>query len=176
MSLFHFLLALAVILAGSSARAAPLTLEQALQQAVQSYPALAAQQARMAAARYAAIPAAELPDPKLAFGIDNLPISGPDAFSLTRDFMTMQRIGISQEVPNADKRRARHDAAEARLAQAPDDADAQWLLLQALYGQIVRNNRGDRDRFTRAAEAYITAGGANALLATEWLKAVPAFF
>ena len=65
---------------------------------------------------------------------------------------------------------------EARLAQAPDDADAQWLLLQALYGQIVRNNRGDRDRFTRAAEAYITAGGANALLATEWLKAVPAFF
>ena len=65
---------------------------------------------------------------------------------------------------------------EARLAQAPDDTDAQWLLLQALYGQIVRNNRGDRDRFKAAAQAYITAGGANALLATEWLKAVPAFF
>jgi hypothetical protein len=65
---------------------------------------------------------------------------------------------------------------EARLAQVPDDTDAQWLLLQALYGQIVRNNRGDRDRFKAAAQAYITAGGANALLATEWLKAVPAFF
>jgi outer membrane protein TolC len=124
MSLFSFSLTLAVILAGSSACAAPLTLEQALQQAVQSYPALAAQQARMDAARYAIIPAAELPDPKLAFGIDNYPISGPDAFSLSRDFMTMQRIGISQEVPNADKRRARHDAAEARLAQAGTEQQA----------------------------------------------------
>ena len=62
---------------------------------------------------------------------------------------------------------------EAWLKRTPDDKEAQWLLLQALYGQLVRNNRGDRDRFTRAAEAYITSGGANAALAAEWLKALP---
>ena len=62
---------------------------------------------------------------------------------------------------------------EAWLKRTPDDTQAQWLLLQALYGQLVRNNGGDRDRFTRAAEAYITSGGANAALAAEWLKALP---
>lgn len=62
---------------------------------------------------------------------------------------------------------------EAWLKRTPGDKEAQWLLLQALYGQLVRNNRGDRDRFTRAAEAYIASGGANAALAAEWLKALP---
>lgn len=61
---------------------------------------------------------------------------------------------------------------ERRLARAPDDVDAQWLLLQALYGQIVRTDRGDRDRFRSAAQAYIAAGGAHAALAAEWSRAL----
>jgi len=36
--------------------------------------------------------------------IDNLPINGPDQFSLTRDFMTMSRIGVMQEFTRSEKR------------------------------------------------------------------------
>lgn len=126
MPLFRFLLifftALVVLRAETSFAA--LTLEQALQQAVQAYPALAAQQARVDAARLNQIPADQLPDPKLGVGIDNFPISGPTANSLTADFMTMQRISVMQEVPNADKRRARRATAEARVAQAGAEQQA----------------------------------------------------
>jgi hypothetical protein len=55
---------------------------------------------------------------------------------------------------------------------APTDTDIQWLRLQALYGLIVKNAGGDRARFKTAAQAYIDAGGANAALAAEWLKAI----
>ena len=41
-----------------------------------------------------AIAAGQLPDPVLKFGVDNLPLSGPDRLSLSRDFMTMRRIDI----------------------------------------------------------------------------------
>lgn len=120
MSLIRFLLilfsALAVLRAQTGVAA--LTLDQALQQAVQAYPTLAAQQARVDAARLNQIPAGQLPDPKLGVGIDNFPISGPAAYDLTADFMTMQRISVMQEVPNAAKRRARRATAEARVAQA----------------------------------------------------------
>ena len=103
MSLIRFLLICLSVLAGlwTENGLAALTLEQALQQAVQGYPALAAQQARIDAARLNQIPADQLPDPKLGVGIDNFPISGPMANSLTADFMTMQRISMMQEVPNA---------------------------------------------------------------------------
>jgi outer membrane protein TolC len=109
---------------------ARLTLDAALQQAVQTYPALAAQQARVDAARQAQIPAAELPDPRLAIGIDNFPVSGPTAGSLTADFMTMQRIGVMQDVTNTAKRRARRESAEARVAQAGAEQRAVRRMVQ----------------------------------------------
>ena len=65
---------------------------------------------------------------------------------------------------------------DARLAQSPDDTDARWLQLQALYGRIVRSDKSaaaaDRERFLTAAQAYVAAGGANAALATEWMRAL----
>ena len=120
MSLIRFLLIFSSVLAGLWVKTglAAFTLEQALQQAEQAYPTLTAQQARIDAARLNQIPADQLPDPKLGVGIDNFPISGPTANSLTDDFMTMQRISVMQEVPNAEKRRARRATAEARVAQA----------------------------------------------------------
>ena len=107
LSRFLLLMSSALMVLGANPSVAALTLDQALRQAVLSYPALAAQQARVDAARLAQIPADQLPDPKLGIGIDNFPISGSMANSLTADFMTMQRISVMQEVPNADKRRAR---------------------------------------------------------------------
>jgi len=65
---------------------------------------------------------------------------------------------------------------EARLAHSPNDTDARWLQLQALYGRIVRNDKSaaapERERFLTAAPAYIAEGGANAALAAEWMRAL----
>lgn len=100
------------------AQAAPLTFNAALDQAVNTSPALAAQRAQIGAVQSAAMPAGALPDPKLFVGIDNYPVSGPMRGSLTQDFMTMQKIGVMQEIPNADKRRARVEAATAEIEVA----------------------------------------------------------
>nr|WP_316643972.1 TolC family protein [uncultured Roseateles sp.] len=106
-----FALCIGVGFAGS---ACALTFAEALADAEQQSPALLAQQAALAGAVAAQGGAAALPDPRLSVGVDNLPVSGPDRLSLTRDFMTMQRIGLMQEVPNRAKREARVQGAEAR--------------------------------------------------------------
>ncbi|RKQ60787.1 outer membrane protein TolC [Vogesella indigofera] len=100
------------------AQAAPLTFNAALDQAENHAPVLAAQRAQIGAAQFAAMPAGALPDPKLFVGIDNYPVSGPMRGSLTQDFMTMQKVGVMQEIPNADKRRARVEAAAAEVEVA----------------------------------------------------------
>jgi hypothetical protein len=61
---------------------------------------------------------------------------------------------------------------ETRLAATPNDADAQWLLLHALFAHIVRNSSAPpatRDRFTALARRYVEEKGANAALAQDWL-------
>lgn len=95
------------------AQTAPLTYSAALDIARQHAPNLVAQAARIKASRATVAPADELPNPKAFVGIDNFPISGPDSGSLTADFMTMQKVGVMQDVPNATKRHARKQAAEA---------------------------------------------------------------
>ena len=99
-----------------------LTFQQALATAVADTPALRAYAAQVDAARYSVTPAGALPDPKLAIGIDNLPIQGQDRYNLTRDSMTMQRIGIMQDIPNAAKRDARIALAKGRLDLAQAQA------------------------------------------------------
>jgi outer membrane protein TolC len=104
------------------AESAPLTLEQALQLALHRSSAhLAAQRLTQASAE-AAAQAGQLPDPMLKLGIDNLPIEGPDRFSLGRDFMTMRRIGIEQPWVSADKRAARSERAGQVVALQQADA------------------------------------------------------
>lgn len=87
--------------------AEPLTLPEAQALAVGRSQQLAANSASIAASRQMAIAAGQLPDPVLKLGVDSLPINGPDRFSLTRDFMTMRRIGLMQEIPRAEKRQLR---------------------------------------------------------------------
>lgn len=93
----------------------PLTLPDALQIAVTGAPQVAVQEAALLAASEARVGASELPDPKLLVGIDNLPVEGGDKFSLTRDFMTMRKIGVMQEFPRGDKLKLRGDRAEAEV-------------------------------------------------------------
>jgi outer membrane protein TolC len=113
--------------APASEPAPALSYAEALDLARQGAPALRTQQAALAGSS-AAVPAAgALPDPRLQVGIDNLPVTGPDAWSTTRDFMTMQRIGLMQEVPNRAKREARE-----QLAQARHERDRAALMLAEL--------------------------------------------
>jgi outer membrane protein TolC len=67
-----------------------------------------------------AVAAAQLPDPTLRAGVNDLPINGPDRFSLTRDSFTMRSISVMQEFTRDDKRKARaaRFEREAEVAQA----------------------------------------------------------
>jgi outer membrane protein TolC len=95
--------------------AAPLSLDQALDLAVQRSDSARSARAGAASAAEAARAAGQLPDPVLRAGVDNLPVTGGDRLSTTRDSMTMKRIGIGQEWVSADKRAARQAAAEAMV-------------------------------------------------------------
>ncbi|MEJ1962300.1 MAG: hypothetical protein WDO56_12445 [Gammaproteobacteria bacterium] len=81
----------------------PLSLEAAVEQALQIAPQVSARSASIDAAQALTISAGRLPDPALVVGIDNLPVNGPDAYSATADFMTMRKIGVTQEFPRRGK-------------------------------------------------------------------------
>jgi outer membrane protein TolC len=103
-----------------SAQAQSLSLEDAQHRAVERSLQVAAQNAAIRASQEMSVAAGQLPDPVLKMGIDNLPVNGPDQFSVTRDFMTMRRIGLSQEMTRGEKRdlRAQRYAGEANKAAA----------------------------------------------------------
>ncbi|KWR87753.1 TolC family protein [Cupriavidus sp. IDO] len=63
-----------------------------------------------------AVAAGQLPDPVLKLGLNNVPVNGPDQFSLSRDFMTMRSISVMQEFTRPDKRRAKAARFEAEAA------------------------------------------------------------
>ena len=94
---------------------AGLSFDETTRLAREQAPALQAQRSTLDGAQALLPAAATLPDPRLIVGLDNLPVTGADRFSTTADFMTMQRIGVMQEVPNAAKREARAAGAQARI-------------------------------------------------------------
>lgn len=131
---------LAVALLPYLATAAPLSLEEALRLAVRRSETTRAARAGASSATEAAHSAAQLPDPTLRIGIDNLPATGPDRFRTTSDSMTMKRIGISQEWLSAEKRAARQAAADASVGR-------ETVLVQAAVADTRR----------QAALAYVDA-------------------
>jgi outer membrane protein TolC len=113
----------------SFASAESLSFEAALRIATQTSPDISAQTANVEAARSAATAAGRLPDPKLAVGVENLPVTGADQWSLTHDFMTMQKVGLIQDVPNSAKRAAQRAVADAAIARA--EAERRLSILTA---------------------------------------------
>jgi len=99
----------ALIFASVAAHAqeTPVTLDAALQSATDRSAAMGAAQASVRASSEASVRAGQLPDPILKAGVDNLPVNGPQRFTIGQDFMTMRRIGIEQEWVSGDKRRLR---------------------------------------------------------------------
>jgi len=101
-----------------AAHAQRLTLDEAVRRAVAQAPLVEARAAGVTAAREEAARSGALPDPVLTVGIDNLPVTGPDAFDATADMMTMKEIGVRQDIPAPAKRAARRTLAEREFDEA----------------------------------------------------------
>lgn len=116
---WHRLLPLLLVAMAFAARADELlSLEAAVERALEIAPQVEARSADFDARQALAISAGRLPDPQLVAGIDNLPVTGPDAYSTTRDFMTMRKVGLMQEFPAASKRRLQRELAGAEVGVA----------------------------------------------------------
>ena len=118
------------ISAAALAALQPLTLGQAQQHAVARSRQLAAQDHAIAGSRAMAVAAGQLPDPVLKAGIDNLPVSTSDRFSLGADFMTMRRVGVSQEFTRADKRQSRSARFEREALKSEAQKDVILAAIQ----------------------------------------------
>ncbi len=95
-----------------------LSLDAALRAAESRSGALVAQDAAVDSARQMALQAARLPDPVLRLSIDNLPVDGPQRWSLAGDFMTMRSIGLAQTLTREGKRQARASRYEREADEA----------------------------------------------------------
>ena len=98
--------------------AVPLTLQQAAVLAVARAPLVQAGHAREDAARADLDRAGRWPDPRLDFGVQNLPVQGPGAFIPAAGSMTMRTVGFSQEIPSGAKLAAERAGARAGAAAA----------------------------------------------------------
>ena len=169
--MFRCVLLVSCMGAAGLASAEPLSFEAALEIATRSSPDIAVQTTSVEAARSAAVAAGRLPDPKLAVGIENLPVTGAEQWSLTRDFMTMRKIGVMQDLPNRAKRQAQTDAAEANIARAEAQRRVSILLARrdtalAWLNRYYLERRGalfdelDRDNqlFAQAVQAQLAGG------------------
>ncbi len=105
----------------------PLGMEEAIDLALEHQPLLRAQTDAVSAARENAIAAAQLPDPKLSVGVQDLPVDTREAFSLSRDDFTMYKIGVMQDFPRAEKRRLRGERGELESEVAEQELAASRL-------------------------------------------------
>jgi len=114
--------AMTCVMFAAAARAEPMTYAGALDLAARSAPSLRASALKVDAARAASRAAGRLPDPKLSVGIQDFPVSGPNAGRFDRDDFTMTKVGVMQDVPNAARRRAEVSGATAEIGVAQAEA------------------------------------------------------
>ena len=160
----------------ASGAEASLTLAEAQRRAIERSLQIPAQDAAITASREMAVAAGQLPDPVLRLGIDNLPIDGPDQFSVGRDFMTQRRIGVMQEFTRSDKRQLRAERFEreaqkslaektALIASTQRDTALAWLdryYAEAMASVIVEQAKEVKLEILAAESAYRAGRGSQA--------------
>jgi tetratricopeptide (TPR) repeat protein len=127
-------------------------------------------------------------DAAVAAGVDARVLGPPMIDALLRQGDGRRALEIAQGAPAADARIRRRLAAthlvmgrydealrtaEAILAQQPNDLDAQWIAIHALFASFVTNNGFGPDavspaRLSDLAAKYVSAKGPHAALAQEW--------
>lgn len=119
----------------SAAEAAELSLQQSLAAAEHYSAELSANRNQSNALGAMADSARELPDPKLKFGIENVPVQGSNGQRFTREGMTMQRVGIMQDYVSQDKRDRKAETILAQSASSRAKAEAIRAALQKSTAQ-----------------------------------------
>lgn len=119
---FRFLVAALAGLPVVASPAPPLTLARVQQLAVENQPLLNALQAQVRAGRESAVADAQLPDPRLKIGMQNVPT---DTFALNQEPMTQTMVAIEQMIPGGDKRALRQRRTQAEADQAAAELAAQ---------------------------------------------------
>src|SRR5438132_696012 len=167
------LAALTIIAVPVSGADAPLTLAEAQRLAVERSRMLAGQDSAVTASREMAVAAGQLPDPVLKLEVNDLPLNGPDRFSLTRDSFTMRNLGVMQELTREAKREARADRFEreaektlaerrATIAVIRRDTALAWLdryYAEAMATVVAEQSRAARAEIEAAESAYRTGRG-----------------
>jgi len=169
------------VVAQRAGTGASLSLDEAARIAATHAPQLQANQYRIEAAQQDAVRAGRLPDPMLTAGINNLTVTGPQAFNAAADDMTMRQLGITQEIPSHIKRVAEKQVAQAgvQLANAnevtlqlatQEAAASAWVALWTAQQEraLLSELRGQDQLATEASKARLAggAGTASAVLAT----------
>jgi len=94
---------------------------------------------REQAARHDAVRAGRLPDPQLTAGINNLTVTGRQAFNAAADSMTMRTVGLMQEIPSGAKRAAEKAVAHSGVQlSAADVITVRLAVKQATASSWVR--------------------------------------
>jgi outer membrane protein TolC len=149
--IFRVASVIAALTSGSIIYAAesPLTLAEAQRLATARSAQIEAGDSAISASKDMAVAAAERPDPVVKFGVDNLPVNGPDRFSVQRDFMTMRTVGVTQEITRPTKLRLRAERSQRAvqlaevertqaLASVQRDTAVAWL--ERYYAEAMEQN------------------------------------
>lgn len=153
-----------------AAYAQDLSFTEAVARASAEGPTVNAGSAAVEAARREGRAAGQLPDPQLVLGYQNVPVDGPDAYRLDRDFMTMQSVGIMQDMPSGFERRARRAIADSQTGRAEAGLDVArlearlgaaraWINLHFAERRIAVLDRMAEEARALAAAARARLGG-----------------
>lgn len=156
----------------------PLTLTEAERLALENDPLTRRYDAQAQAYAEQAVADAQLPDPSLNLGVQDLPT---DSFSTTQDSFTMLKLGVQQSFPpgaTLQQRAAQTGAlSEAETARAAEqkrkllnELRGSWLewLYQVRTIETVQSSRVLLQQLTQAAQSQYGAGLASA---QDWLGA-----
>lgn len=135
-----------------------LELAEATALASQDQPQLDALRQQEQSALEAARAERELPDPKLAFAVQNVPVTGADAFRLDRDEMTMLSVGVTQDMITRRKRAASSArmTAEAALRAAEEEAGRRDIRREAAFAWLAAFEAQQRALAFRKLTAEMT--------------------
>jgi cobalt-zinc-cadmium efflux system outer membrane protein len=179
-ALLRTLLWIAIALPATAARpqdrSTPLTIDEAIRIGLAAAPEIRSSEAIAKGDESGLDAAGRLPAPELIAALDNVPVSGRDEFSLTDDFMTMQRIGLMQTFPNRQKRQlqrerasrgidlARAELRSARFTLARNVADA-WIARALAEQSLSRLKQLEPEVATQAAVASAAVASGRASVA-----------
>lgn len=110
--------------------ATSLSLPEAQRRALERSRQLDAYDASVSASLEMAHAADQLPDPVLRLGLESVPADGPDRFSLSRDFMTMRRVGVSQQFTRKEVRGLRRERFEREAGRTRAERLASTAAIQ----------------------------------------------